>query len=107
VKTATLIFEDGSTSALAQVTTFGYDETHEMTTGVDQTEVKTYHFSEVSQQNNPATILIGNITLGNLARTTETTYSTNSTYRDTKHILPVPTIVKIKDPRGTSSRRAR
>lgn len=100
-KAASLIFESGSTSALAQVTTYGYDATHEMTTGVDQTSAQTHHFT-VLDAAAAANILVADIQPGSFAKRTETTFSPNPTYRDTKHILGVPTVVKImKDAQST------
>lgn len=71
IKSTNVVLEGSAT--LAQTQTYEYDENYEMTTGVDQTIIKTYHYVVPTDLNN--------IPLGNLASSTHTTFE-NSPYLD-------------------------
>ena len=97
-RSTTIVFE-GSGDALAQSTTFSYDLTNQYTTGVDQTSSSTYKYVVVSNSVGQGGDL-SQISLGTLAKTTETTYLNNSTL-SSANILGLPTSVQIKDASGT------
>ena len=96
------IFE-GSGPALAQSSTFQYDLTNEFSTGIDQTLAATYHYVVVANQTAQDTDTpdeLVNISLGTLAKYSETTYLNDSVYRNA-NILGQPRVAQIKDAAGT------
>ena len=100
-KTVSLLFE-GSGSALAQTSMFSYDTTYQYSTGVDQTRADAYHYAVISNTSPSDTAQAGTINqiaTGSLAKYSETTFSSNSTYRSA-NILGLPTVVKVMDSAG-------
>ena len=103
MRTTAITFEGGA-SALAQSTTFDYDLTNQMTTGIDRTLSSTYSYVAVNSQTvkDNQQLLTGNLTsisLGDLVTYTETTYSPDTDYRN-NNILGLPILVKVKDASG-------
>jgi RHS repeat-associated protein len=97
-KSISVIFE-GSGSALAQTSTFAYDTTYEMSTGIDQIQTATYDYAAVD--NTPAqTGTISAIPLGSLARYSETEYRNDAVFRN-NNILGLGSVSKLKDSAGT------
>lgn len=98
------ILLDTGGDALAKVTTYGYDLTHEFTTGAYQTSVNEYGYVPVSQataqdQNTSADTFTAP---GTWLRRTEHDYldATNSTYR-LRNLLGLRKETRIKDASGT------
>ena len=98
VKT-TILFEAGSSSALAQTVAYGYDSncdtTCQLSFGIDQTDTVVYDYVAISNttaQNGT----IYSIASGNLLKSSVTTYSADTGYRNA-HILGLPTSVEIRD----------
>ncbi|HSS22508.1 MAG TPA: RHS repeat-associated core domain-containing protein [Pyrinomonadaceae bacterium] len=104
IKTVEIIFE-GSGPALAQTSTFVYDTSDEMRTGVDQIMETATNFAVVDNSI-AQTGTMAQIPVGSLAKYSETTYLNSpgqpylSIYRDNKNILGLPTVVKVKDSAG-------
>lgn len=98
IKSTSIIFEGGVT--LAQSQTYEYDETYGMTTGVDQTVAKIYHYIVPTD--------LSNIPLGDLASSTHTTYY-NEPYLDedfedigyrARNILGIKKSLEVRDGTG-------
>jgi RHS repeat-associated protein len=103
VKEVSIVFE-GSGPALAQTKTYTYDTTYEMSTGLDQITTSVYHYVVVSNNSSSDTAQAGTISQissGNLAKSTETTFLNSSTYRDA-NILGLPTVSRIYDSSGSN-----
>lgn len=97
-KEVNLILDTGG-DALAKTTTYGYDTTYQLTTGLDLLSTTDSHFAAVSQ-GAAQTGTIDTIPGGTLVRSTETTYLNGAAYRD-RNILGLATVSIIKDASGT------
>jgi hypothetical protein len=87
IKTTNIVFE-GNSTPLAQTTTYEYDTTNEMTTGVDQKVVRTYQYVVADD--------LANILPGILAISSYSTYDEGEVYRG-KHILGIKTRLETRD----------
>lgn len=94
---ATILLDTGG-DALATLTTYQYDTTHQFETGLDLIRTAVYDYAEVD----PATAQTASILAipyGPLMRTAETTYLDDPAYRD-RNILGLPETSMVKDAAG-------
>jgi RHS repeat-associated protein len=96
-RVTSIIFE-GSGPALAQSTTFGYNVSDEMMTGVEQTLAESYDYV-VLDNNTAQTAAIAQIPLGNKLTSNEKTYLSNSAYTS-RHIVNLQNSLTVKDGQG-------
>lgn len=101
------IILDTNGNALAKTTTYGYDLTRQMTTGLDQTSSKEFYYTEVDQNTAQtgglSTTQTGVITIpaGAEARSSATTYLNDQAYLN-RNILGFPTSSATKDASGNT-----
>lgn len=104
VKEVSLIMDTGG-YALAKTMTYTYDTTYQTTTGVDRTSSTESQFADVAYVD-PTSAAVSALPVGSPARITETTYSSDSAYRN-RYILGVATESVIKDGSGNPVYRAK
>lgn len=108
IKKVSIILE-GAGPALAQTSTFGYDISDDMRTGVDQVLTTDTHFAVIDNATAQSGTL-NQIPVGQTARTTETTYlngptDPNGFYR-ARNILGLVTSRTVKAPDGATVSRS-
>jgi RHS repeat-associated protein len=92
------IILDTGGNALAKTMTYSYNATYQLTTGLDLTTTTESYFAEVDQTT-AQTGAINLITAGTTARSVETGYSNDPSYR-ARNILGLPIYSIIKDSAG-------
>jgi RHS repeat-associated protein len=98
IKTVSIWLDTGG-NALTTTNIFDYDTTYWWNVGLDRTSSSEYAFTLIDQ-NTAQNGTIDSIPLGNLVRTTTTTYTTaNANYRN-RNILGLPTYSSISDANG-------